>query len=207
MTVPAQRPGAALAALLGVAVGLSGCAVVRPPSTVPPTGWPDPPSASASAPAGTPDARPSATASATPRTVTRDGLVLPLPEGYLDATGLVTDVPSTGPTRLVAYLRNPAQHGITVQTWAASQQTLADFLAFYEGALDADPTLAGVTRREVALGGLPGVELTLRATDGALSAVFVTMRSPGTVVMVLAPVPDEGRRRAVEQVATGLRFA
>ncbi len=204
MTLPALRPGAGLA-LLGAAVALSGCAVVRPPSTVPPTGWPAPPSASASATAGTPTVQP--TAAATPRTVTRDGLVLPLPEGYLDATGLVTDVPSTGPTRLVAYLRNPAQHGITVQTWASSQRTLAEFLAFYERALDADPSVAGVTRREVTMGGLPGAEWTLRGTDGALSTVFFTMRDPGTVVMVLAPVPDEARRRAVEQVATGLAFA
>nr|NLI50069.1 hypothetical protein [Propionibacterium sp.] len=203
MTVPALRLGAGLAALC-TAVALAGCAVVRPPSTVPPTGWPDPPSG----PARTPTARPapSASASAAPRTVTRDGIVLPLPEGYLDATGLVTDVPTAGPTRLVAYLRNPAQHGITVQTWAASQQTLAGFLDFYVAALDADPTTTVTGRRAVTMGGLPGTELTLRGSDGSLSTVFVTMRAPKSVVMVLAPVPDEGRRRAVEQVATGLRF-
>lgn len=213
MTVPVLRLGAGLAAL-GAAVALAGCAVVPPPSTVPPTGWPDPPSASAPAtPTPTPSAAaspaasgPAASGPAAPRTVTRDGLVLPLPEGYLDATGLVTDVPTTGPTRLIAYLRNPAQHGITVQRWAADQQTLAAFLDFYVAAVDADPATTVAGRRAVPMGGRPGAELTLRGTDGALSTVFVTMPSPGSVVMVLAPVPDEGRRQAVEQVATGLRF-
>ena len=137
-----------------------------------------------------------------------DGIVLPLPEGYLDATALVTDVPSSGPTRLVAYLRNPAQHGITVQTWAADAPTLAGFLDFYVTAIDADTVSSVANRRPVTMGGGEGAELTLRnRADGQLTSVFVTMRAPGTVVMVLAPAPDEARRQAVEQVATGLRFA
>lgn len=186
---------------------LAGCAVVQPPSTVPPTGWPDAPAASPGARVRPPATPVDAASPAALPVVTKPGFVVPLPPGYLDASALVTDAPSAGPTRLVAYLRNPEQHGIAVQTWATDARTLADFLTFYVAATDGGTESRVTGRRPVPMGGGEGAELTLQArAGGAVTTTFVAMPKPGTLVLVTAPTPDEARRRAVEQVATGLRF-
>lgn len=209
--VTSPRP--ALLAACAAGLLLSGCAVVHPPSTVPPTGWPEPSraaaTASASAAPGARPAAPSPTASDSARSVAKGGVRVPLPPGYLDVTDLVTDAPSAGSSvQLVALLRNPVQHLIFVQRLTTDQRTLAGFVDFYVTAQNAGSESAVIGRRGFTMGGRPGVELTLKSkTDGRLSSLFAAMPQPGTLVMVTGASPDEATRKALEQVAGGLSFS
>ncbi len=199
---------ASLAFALSAAVALAGCATVRPASTVPPTGWPEP--AAIASPGARPGPTPSPTPAASPSSagVTRLGLTVPLPDGYLDATALVTDAPTAGPARLVAYLRNPAQHAITVQLVTTDKHDLAAFLTWYVTAQNAGADASVAQQRSVTVAGLPGSELTLKnSTDGHLTTVFVTMTSPGALITVTGLSPSEDRRQAIEYVAAGLKLS
>ena len=206
--VAVTSTGRLAAAALCAVVALAGCATVRPASTVPPTGWPEPTkSASPSAQPG-PSAGATPTASQGSQSVTKLGVTVPIPDGYLDATALVTDPPTAGPARLVAYLRNPDQHAITVQLVTTDKQDLAAFLAWYVAAQNAGTEADVAQQRSVTVAGLPGAEITLKnKADGHLTTVFLTMRAPGSLVTVTGLSASEDRRQSIESVATGLKLS
>lgn len=198
-------------ATLAVA-SLAGCATVKPASTVPPTGWPDAPATSrtpAPATPATPTAPAKTPAFAEPtQKITRAGFVIPVPTGYVDATALVSDAPTTGATQLVAFLRSPGQHTITVQTVATDKQDFASFLTWYVTAQNAGTEASVTAQKDAKVGGLQGAEITLKAADdGGLSTLFVAMRSPGSLITVTGASDSEPQRRALEAVATWLATA
>ena len=206
-SLAATVASAVCAALVGAA--LTGCAAVKPPSTVPPTGWPDAPTASGSASPQallSPSLSPSASASM--RTVTKLGVTVPIPDGYLDATDLVSAAPTTGAARLVAFLRNPGQHTITVQLVTTDQKDLTSFVTWYTTAQNAGDENSVESQRAVSMAGLRGTELTLKSKDdSSLTTLFVTMKAPGSLVMVFGASPTEERRQAIEMVAKGLKLS
>ncbi len=191
------------------AIALGGCAISQPPSTVPPTGWPDGPvtarpSSSPAATATTPIGSASASASATPGMPAADGVAVTVPPDYRDATALVTDAPSSGATTLVVQLTNDAGRTISVVTRSSDYTDLTAFLDFYVPALNAgdEQTVSG--RKPSKVGGREGAELTLKAkSDGHAGALFVTLRG-STLIIVSGDTPDEASLRAIRSVATGL---
>jgi len=204
---PASMVASALAAVL-LSAALTGCATVKPPSTVPPTGWPEAPAASGSASVA-PRVATGATPSASPalRTLVRHGVTVPIPEGYVDATALASAAPTTGAAKLVAFLRNPAQHTITVQRVTTDQKDLTSFVNWYTNAQNAGTENSVESERAVAMAGIRGTELTLKSkTDASITTLFVTMNVPGSLVMVYGASPTEERRQAIESVAKGLRL-
>lgn len=208
--LPSARP-----LLLAVAaLALVGCATVRPASTVPPTGWPaDPtttgrPSASTSASTSasvSPTATP--TAAAILKTVTYQGVEVPVPAGYTDATALVAEDQSDGPARLVAFLRNPGQHTITVLWLTSDKQDLASYLVFYAQSTAAGHEQTVVQQATATVAGIPGAKLTLKnASDGSESTVLVAMRSPGSLLVVQGASTTAERLQALTTVASGLKL-
>ncbi len=191
------------------AASLAGCATVKPASTVPPTGWPDAPATSRTPAPATPTAPAKTPAFVEPtQKITRAGFVIPVPTGYVDATALVSDAPTTGATQLVAFLRSPGQHTITVQTVATDKQDFASFLTWYVTAQNAGTEASVTAQKDAKVGGLQGAEITLKASDdGGLSTLFVAMRSPGSLITVSGASDSEPQRRALEAVATWLATA
>ena len=150
-----------------------------------------------------------ATPSASPalRTLVRHGVTVPIPEGYVDATALASAAPTTGAAKLVAFLRNPAQHTITVQRVTTDQKDLTSFVNWYTNAQNAGTENSVESERAVAMAGIRGTELTLKSkTDASITTLFVTMNVPGSLVMVYGASPTEERRQAIESVAKGLRL-
>lgn len=216
-------------ALAVVCSALSGCAVVRPPTTVQNQSWPEPTTTHASAGAGagaapssepgggTGRARvPTASASTLPvATISRQGFTVPVPVGYADVTSGATAAPAGGPTRLIAHLRNAAGETITVQTAVVDRSDLASYLASYVPALKAGGQATVTGQRAASVAALDGVELTLTGAGagagagagGGSSTLFLAMPSPGNTIQVTGVTPDEAHRQAVEQVARGLRFS
>lgn len=188
-------------AAVGALALVAGCATVKPPSTVPPTGWP-------ATPAAVTPGSPSPSATPTPKAQTaREGVTVPIPSGYTDATDLVGGDPTGGTTRLVAFLRGPDQHQISVDLVTTDHKTLPAFVAWYVKARNAGPDASVDAQRQTTMAGLPATEITLKdKTDATLTTVFVAMEEPGTLITVTGRRTSDERYADVRAVAEGLRL-
>lgn len=186
---------------LGLLAALTGCALTRPPSTVPPTGWPTPG-------AGTSASTQAGATPTTPATIASDlGVTVPVPAGYTDATDLVQQAQTSGPVRLVAFLRGPDGRQILVQQLATDRKDLDSYVDWYVASPAKGATVTVHGRRPTTMGGLPAVELTLLdSSDHRQTGLFVTMRKPGTVVTVTGDSRDAARADDLAAVAQGLAF-
>lgn len=190
--------------LLGAACAcalLTSCAVSKPNSTVEPSALP---TAAFSAtpeptPSDTPFGTPSASPSVAPVDKPREGVTFKIPEGYENATGLITD--NTNST--VAYLRDAAGNGIHVRTAGTDYPDMKSFLEFYVKAQNAGEETV-TNQRTLQIAGLDGAEVTFKSKlDGRISTLFVTIKGTN-LYMVSGVTPDGPTRQAVEKVAMSL---
>ena len=131
--------------------------------------------------------------------------MIPVP-GYVDAIALVSDAPTTGATQLVAFLRSPGQHTITVRP--GHRQAGLRHSDLVRDGPERRHRASVTAQKDAKVGGLQGAEITLKASDdGGLSTLFVAMRSPGSLITVSGASDSEPQRRALEAVATWLATA